>query len=70
MNLPTAQELQQFLDYIQKSNDDYIKIGVRFVGNDDHIYQDCRTNTQNLAKVAGWIRYMKACVEMQNEMVD
>ena len=70
MKLPTPAELQQFIDYIDKSNNDYIHIAVRQIGHNDKLFDDAKENTGNLAKIAGWMMYMKKCLEEQNEMVD
>lgn len=70
MKLPTPEQLQEFIDAIKTNNSNYIKIAVNYVGRDDSVYDNCSNDVKALGKLAGYLVYMKASMETQNELLD
>ena len=70
MNYPTPEQVQGWIDAIQQSNSNYIHIAVKYLGRDDAVYDKAREDTINLAKLAGYLTYLKGSLETQNELLD
>ena len=70
MNYPTPEQVQTWIEHIQQSNSNYIHIAVKYLGRDDAVYDKAREDTINLAKLAGYLTYLKGSLETQNELLD
>lgn len=70
MNIPTTEQLQEFIDAITTSNTNYIKIAVHYIGRNDAIYDSCTQDVKALGRLAGYLTYMKESLERQNELLD
>ena len=69
MNLLTKEQVEQWIEQLDELNTNYIKLGVRYVGTNDEIWQQSRSDSINLAKIIGHLIYIKKTLEKQNELV-
>lgn len=70
MKMPTSEQLQEFIDAITLANSNYIKIAVHYVGRNDSVYEACTHDVKALGRLAGYLTYLKASLERDNELLD
>lgn len=68
--MPTIEQLQEFIDAITLANSNYIKIAVNYVGRNDAVYEACTHDVKALGRLAGYLTYLKASLERDNELLD
>lgn len=69
MSLLTKQQVEQWIEQLDELNTNYIKLGARYVGTNDEIWQQSRSDSIKLAKIIGHLIYINKTLENKNELV-